>query len=431
MTIRTIGLDTMAKWCRGSLSPSRAVVVVLALAVGAPLAAQPPTPPSATEWVKRNAFEFADVDRSSGFADLQPLKRMIGNARIVALGEGTHGTHEFFALKRRLTEFLARDMGFTIFAMEANMPEAKLIGDYVRTGNGDPVALIRALRFWTANTAELLELVQWMRQYNAAGGTMQFAAFDMQLPAAARQSVSEFLHRADPALAVVVDSIYATVSSTIAKPLPMAARAAATHEVVRLLEAQRARLIEKTSRDSADWAIQSARVAEQGYEWRADASGLSREVSMARNVQYLLDHAPPRARIVLWAHNAHVSRDSNTFGGQIEKLYPGQMVNVALTALTGVFNAEDSAGIVGTYEMKPLPEDAIERVLASAGKPRLIVDIRKANAKDPATAWLTEPRAFRFVGIWGKAEHYATFEPSRYFDLLAYFEKTRPSKVLP
>ena len=404
----------------------------LVLIAGKTLRAQPPaSPPAAVEWVKRNAFEFADVDRWSGFSDLQPLKRMIGNARIVALGEGTHGTHEFFAFKRRLTEFLAKEMGFTIFAMEANMPEAKLIGDYVRTGTGDPVALMRGLRFWTANTAELLDLVHWMRQYNAAGGTMQFAAIDMQLPAAARQNVSTYLRRVDPALAAVVDSIYATVSSSLSNPLPMSARATATHEVVRLLEAQRAHLVEKTSRDSADWAIQSARVAEQGYAWRADPSGLSREVSMAANVQYLLDHAPPNARIVLWAHNAHVSRDPNTFGGQIEKLYPGQMVNVALTALSGSFQAEDSAGVVGPYEMKPLPADAMENVFAAAGKPRLIVDIRKANAKDPATAWLTESHAFRYVGIYGRAEHYATFEPSKYFDLIAYFEKTRPSRVLP
>jgi erythromycin esterase len=141
------------------MSLSRSLIAAVALASAATASharSQAPTqPPAAVEWVKRNGFEFADVDRWDGFADLQPLKRMIENARIVALGEGTHGTHEFFALKRRLTEFLATDMGFTIFAMEANMPEAKLIGDYVRTGKGDPVALMRGLRFWTANTAEL------------------------------------------------------------------------------------------------------------------------------------------------------------------------------------------------------------------------------------------------------------------------------------
>ena len=417
------------------LSRSSAAASLVALVTGTSAAlaqSQGQASRVAVEWLKRNAFEFADVDAWNGFADLQPLKRMIGNARIVALGEGTHGTHEFFAFKRRVTEFLAKEMGFTIFAMEANMPEAKLVGDYVRTGAGDPVALLHGLHFWTANTAELLDLVRWMRQYNAAGGAMQFAAIDMQLPAAARQSVSTYLHRVDPALAATVDSIYATVSSSLPNPLPMSARAAATHEVVRLLEAQRARLVEKTSRDSADWAIQSARVAEQGYAWRADPTGLSRDVSMAANVKYLLDHAPRNARIVLWAHNAHVSRDPNTFGGQLEKLYPGQMVNVALTALTGSFQAEDSAGaVISPYEMKPLPSDAMENVFAATGKPRLIVDIRKANAKDPATAWLTESHAFRFVGIAGNAEHYAEFEPSKYFDLIAYFEKTRPSRVLP
>ncbi len=97
-----------------------------------------PPSPQAVRWVRRKAIPFATPVAGSGFADLQPLKRMIGNARIVSLGEATHGTKEFFQMKHRLMEFLAVEMGFTHFAIEANMPEAEKVNDYVLTGMGDP-----------------------------------------------------------------------------------------------------------------------------------------------------------------------------------------------------------------------------------------------------------------------------------------------------
>jgi erythromycin esterase len=76
------------------------------------------------EWIRAHAVRLDTVEAGHGFTDMQPLKKVIGNARIVALGEATHGTREFFQLKHRMLEFLATEMGFTIFSIEANMPGA-------------------------------------------------------------------------------------------------------------------------------------------------------------------------------------------------------------------------------------------------------------------------------------------------------------------
>lgn len=84
---------------------------------------------------------------------MQPLKKVVGDARIVALGEATHGSREFFQLKHRMLEFLATLMGFTIFTIEASMPEAY---------------------------------------------KLKFTGFDMQYPAVANQIVHDFVARADP-----------------------------------------------------------------------------------------------------------------------------------------------------------------------------------------------------------------------------------------
>jgi len=85
------------------------------------------------------------------------------------LGEATHGTREFFQLKHRMLEFLASEMGFTIFSIEASMPEAYRLNDYVLNGNGDPAQLLKGMYFWTWDTQEVLAMIRWMREFNQSG----------------------------------------------------------------------------------------------------------------------------------------------------------------------------------------------------------------------------------------------------------------------
>lgn len=145
-------------------------------------------------WLAANAIKLDTVQAGHGFADMQPLKKVVGDARIVALGEATHGTREFFQLKHRMMEFLANEKGFTIFSIEANMPEAYRLNDFVLNGKGDPAKLIRGMYFWTSDTQEVLDMVLWMREFNKSGkGPVQFTGFDMQTPNVARDIVNDFV----------------------------------------------------------------------------------------------------------------------------------------------------------------------------------------------------------------------------------------------
>ena len=155
---------------------------------------------AAVEWLAENAVRLKTPEAGNGFADMQPLKKMIGNARIVSLGEATHGTREFFQLKHRMLEFLASEMGFTIFSIEANMPEAYRLNDYVLNGVGDPAKLLKGMYFWTWDTQEVLEMIQWMREFNKSGkGRVQFTGFDMQTPDVAAVIVRDFVTKNDTA----------------------------------------------------------------------------------------------------------------------------------------------------------------------------------------------------------------------------------------
>ncbi|MGD2093071.1 MAG: erythromycin esterase family protein, partial [Candidatus Aminicenantes bacterium] len=133
------------------------------------------------KWIRARAIPIKTTDPINDHSDLQPLKEIIGNRSIVALGEGTHGTSEFFKMKHRITKFLAEEMGFTVFAIEASMPEAREVNRYVLTGQGDPKKALAGLYFWTWNTREVLAMIQWMREFNRSGkGRIEFFGFDMQ-----------------------------------------------------------------------------------------------------------------------------------------------------------------------------------------------------------------------------------------------------------
>jgi erythromycin esterase-like protein len=154
---------------------------------------------TARNWLRASAIRLSTVEAGHGFTDMQPLKKVIGDARIVSLGEATHGSREFFQLKHRMLEFLASEMGFTIFSIEANMPEAYRLNDYVLKGIGDPAELIKGMYFWTWSTEEVLDMVLWMRKFNESGkGRIQFTGFDMQTPDVAAGIVSDFIAGSDP-----------------------------------------------------------------------------------------------------------------------------------------------------------------------------------------------------------------------------------------
>src|SRR5579863_488234 len=154
---------------------------------------------AAVQWMRQNAIPLKTVEAGHGFDDLQPLGQMVGNARIVELGEATHGTREFFQLKHRVIEYLASQKGFTIFSIEGNMPEAYRLNDYVLHGVGDPKELLKGLYFWTWNTQEVLDMILWMREFNQSGkGHIEFTGFDMQFATLSLEAVRHFVQQYDP-----------------------------------------------------------------------------------------------------------------------------------------------------------------------------------------------------------------------------------------
>ena len=187
------------------------LVAVALLACGAtrPAADRPPI-----EWLRKSARPFVTCEPGGTDRDLASLRGIVGNARVVALGEVSSGTHEFFQMKRRIVEYLAKHMGFTLFAIEEDMPEAYRVNEYVLTGRGDPKALVAALHR-QRRAKEFLDFIEWTREFNQSGrGRLQFFGFDMQSPTdSAAAVVTRFVARAEPAYLDSVKRAYGLVAT--------------------------------------------------------------------------------------------------------------------------------------------------------------------------------------------------------------------------
>ena len=151
------------------------------------------------EWINNNCIPLNYVIAGNGFADLQPLKSLIGDARIVSLGECTHGSSEVFSMKHRMLEYLVKEKGFTIFSIEANMPEAYALNEYIIDGKGNPRKLLAGMYFWTWNTQEVLDMIEWMKKYNeTATNKISFTGFDMQFPDVSIKILRDYLTIKNP-----------------------------------------------------------------------------------------------------------------------------------------------------------------------------------------------------------------------------------------
>ncbi len=412
-------------------SPS---TVVPATATPIPAATEPAASADLL-WLKANAIPFETAEPNTPLDDLMPLKGIIGDARIVALGEATHGTHEFFQMKHRMLEFLVEEMGFNTFAMEASWPEANLVNDYVHTGSGEQAELLKGMHFWTWNTQEVLDMIAWMQAYNqdpSHARKISFYGFDIQYGTMARSNVTQYLQEVDPQAAKQVQDDYSCY------PGNSAACQKKLQQVYNWMDQHQADYTAKSSAEKYRLALHSARLAIQSQEFTAsNDNGLIRDRYMAENVAWILDQAGPDAKIVLWAHNGHVgmSPDPNfqTMGDHLRQRYGDQMVVFGQLFYQGSFHAYGTTNLQ-TFQVDAPPADSYESFLHQAGLPRFFLDLRSVKPGGAASDWLLAPHPFRQVGsgyhpnVWESG--FLTAALARTFDVIIYFQDTSPSRTL-
>ena len=353
--------------------------------------------------LRAEARALHGIDPNLPMDDLAALQPALASARIVALGEATHGSHELFVLKHRLVRFLVERMGFNTFAIEAGFSAALKVNDYVLWGKGDSAAAIAGLHVWTWDTEEVAELVQWMRGYNQDPlhrRKVKFVGLDMQFSSDEALALATYLGKLDPALAASLKPLEDRSLVGRDDPLPIEKGKA----LLQIADAVCARLGGQQGEEGIV-AVRQAAILRQSILAMIAPSHLEgailRDAAMAANALWLLENQGPAGKMILWAHNAHVATrgypaEYVTMGASLREALGPQLYVIGLLFNQGALRAR-SPGVTDTgvlvHQVPPAPSASVEGVLARVGLPLFAVDLR-ASALE---LW-KENRGSRSVG---------------------------------
>jgi erythromycin esterase len=324
-------------------------------------------------------------------------------------------------MKHRVFRYLVENHGFTTFGIEASWPEALDVDRYVRTGEGDPADLVRRMFFWTWSTEEVVDLVRWMREYNREAGTtrLRFVGFDMQFPAASIDSVESFVRRVDTASVTPVRAGYACLDpfrNTAQRSPDQAGYRALSGPAQQACREAIAAVRELFALHATSWAARStpgefahaaqhARLVQQWEEMAKSATlgGLARDRAMAENAAWWLNEGGASHRMMLWAHNYHVSGRASAMGGHLRTRYGSDYVPVGFAFGAGSFNAVTQlpngsfAGLGVNSVPAPVP-GSVESLFATTGAPRLFFDARRIDGGGAAAQPLRARTTIREIG---------------------------------
>lgn len=400
--------------------------------------------------------------------DFDPVLERVGDASIVALGEATHGTHEFYAARMKITERLIRERGFGAVIVEADWPDAYRVNRFVR-GEGHDTSAEEALgdfeRFpsWMWRNTDVIELVTLLREINAMRereARVGFYGMDLYSLYRSMSAVIQFLDRMDPEAAQRARQRYACFDRFDYDPqlygritglnLSPSCEQEAVDELLDMLQKAEVHV-----RGGGLDALDAQFVAEHNalvvknaeHYYRAMFGGHintwnMRDHHMVETIERLRDHLRDTGRsdkVILWAHNSHLGDARATDSGQHGQLNVGQLLRerhgdgVVLIGFSTHHGTVTAAsrwdGPAERKQVRPALTGSWEELLHDVGEPRFLVITR--DARETLGSWkLNRAIGVVYLPRSERASHYFHADMAQQFDVLLHYDETRAVEPL-
>jgi erythromycin esterase len=419
-----------------------------------------PVPGEVVSWIKQQAVVLQTTEAGHGFADLQPLKEIIGDARVVGLGETSHGTREIFQMKHRLLEFLVTEMGFTVFAMESFWPDGLAVNDYVLYGKGDLNRLMAGM-YVVWDTREVLALIEWMRAYNANPAhrkKVRFYGADIQDSRMGAEYVTRYLEKVAPellkpeqagqVLSILRDQrVFGIIYSYSQQECT--AWNNQMNEFLLHFDREKKAYVQKSSerewreaRHLVRYLQQFVSYAVAGIASDYDALDL-RDRAMAENIRWILDNEPAGTRVVYWAHNYHITAaqyptySSVPMGMYLKQVLGRDYISIGFEFNRGTFQSRDFTPAQTPFLMRSFTLDSLPgsfaAALAQTGIPMFLLDLRRLPGQGVVHDWFFAPRVFKSIdSVYANEkdiQHW--FKVPVHFDAVIFFENTTRAQPNP
>jgi len=410
-------------------------------------------PGPVSELIEKTAIHIPSIDT----VDLSGLMRRIGNARLVLLGEATHGTAEFYEMRARITRELIEHKGFRFVAVEADWPDAAQIDHFVRGTRSEPTQEATFTRFptWMWANRQVLEFVKWLRIYNrrfsSADAAVGFYGLDLYSMYSSINSIINYLEDVDAETAAIARRRYGCLTPWETDPATYGSTALTGRhrgcelEVVAMLNQLMQKRLSYAKQDGRRFldAISNARLvksAEQYYRIMYLGSRDSwnlRDRHMYETLKYLLDFHGPEARAVVWAHNSHMgdaaatdmgNRGEINVGHLCRKEFGDQSYLIGFGTHHGtVAAASDWGAPMEIKRVRPSHPESYERLCHESGLNAFLMPLN--DPKHKLVRELLRPRLERAIGVIYRPEtelesHYFHACLPRQFNEYIWFDET-------
>jgi erythromycin esterase-like protein/predicted phosphoribosyltransferase/predicted alpha/beta-hydrolase family hydrolase len=447
--------DMACAWFQHYLTPS-------SRGHGAMPSVAPSARPAAAADLLRAAAEPLPSLDDPGFA---AAFDRFAQARVVLLGEASHGTSEFYRARAAITRRLIERHDFSIVAVEADWPDAAAIDRYVRHSPQQPMSASPFTRFptWMWRNKDVDDFVGFLRRHNAMkapGEKVGFYGLDLYNMTASIAAVLAYLDRVDPGAAAAARARYACLSPWSREPAAYG-RASLTEgyaicekPVTRILVDLLQKEIRYAREDGAQFfdAAQNARLvsdAERYYRvmyYGAHESWNLRDRHMFKTLQNILAWAGPDKKAIVWAHNSHIGDARFTdMGMERGELNIGQLCREVYgrdAALIGFGTHSGTVAAASEWDapmeiktVRPSHPDSYEALCHQTGSQRFLLDLR-AGQHDDLRRVLAQPRLERYIGVIYKPDterwsHYTFATLPDQYDAFVWFDETHAVTPLP
>ena len=452
----------------------RAMLRLLALmggAAAAPVRAQPITPAPKEEELMEALERRAVAAIGEAAEPLPPIEeegfaRLVdrhADARVICLGESTHGTSEFYRARAAITERLVSEHGFTAVAVEADWPDAGRIDAHIRGREElpQPISPFRRFPVWMWRNRPVRALVDRLHEINGGrqdGAEIGFYGLDLYSLPSSMDAVIDFVARHEPGALDEVRERYGCLAPWVDEPARYGALArtpeldSCAEEVVSVLEdVLRQRMGSLEEADPALFqALGNARVvaASEAYHRAMHAGSVEswnlRDTHMFETLRAVLEARGPGSKAVVWAHNSHIGDASATGMGMRGEINLGELcrrewgddaVLIGFGTDRGTVTAAPRwGGPTETRTVLPSRPDSWGALMARAEPERFFLDIRGGG--DALASALGRSRLERFIGVIYRPEtellsHYSEAVLGRQFDGYVWFRETEAVEPLP
>ncbi|EXF42971.1 protein-L-isoaspartate O-methyltransferase [Pseudomonas sp. BAY1663] len=402
--------------------------------------------------LRQHAEPLPDPD-DPHFAD--PFERF-ADARVVLIGEASHGTSEFYRARAAITRRLIERHGFSIVAAEADWPDAAQIDRYAR--QRQPPAWVEDAfkRFptWMWRNREVADFTRWLHDHNdrlPPGQRVEFRGLDVYSLGNSIGEVLAYLDRTDPQAAASARLRYGCLSPWQEDPAVygrnvMLGQPSCENAVLEQLQALLEQRLDYIQRDGERFfdAERNARVvlaAEHYYRAMYRGSSESwdlRDRHMFDTLRALLEHRGPDAKAVVWAHNSHIGNAAATSMGWGGEFNIGELCRTAFghdAVLLGMATDRGEVAAADNWDepmqvkqVLPSRPDSWEQLFLRAGHPVSLTDWR--NGHQELRQALAIPRLERAIGViyrplTERQSHYFRAILAEQFDALIWLEQTR------